>query len=200
MNSDWPFQLAVLVLLGATLAIRIPFHARAGTFRRRGEMREGMRKEGAFRWIRPLGLLLLLMIPLYVAAPGALSWAQLSLSETMRWVGAPIGALSVALLLWVHRTLDRNFSGTLTLQPNHELVVAGPYRWVRHPMYVSFLLLMVALFLLTANVLMGVLGFAVIGSVIVLRTGREEAQLAERFGAEYERYRSRTGALLPKWR
>jgi protein-S-isoprenylcysteine O-methyltransferase Ste14 len=106
----------------------------------------------------------------------------------------------MALLLWVHRTLDRNFSGTLTLQPDHELVVAGPYRWVRHPMYLSFLLLMLALFLLTANVLLGGLGFFVIGAVIVLRTRREEAQLAERFGAEYERYRVRTGALLPKWR
>ena len=105
----------------------------------------------------------------------------------------------MALLVWVHRALGRNFSGTLALRPDHTLVVDGPYRWVRHPMYGCFVLLMLALLLLTANGVIGGLGFGAVGALLVLRTWREEAQLAERFGADYEAYRARTGALFPQW-
>lgn len=198
--TDPTLRATVAALFLALLAVRIAYHRHAGTLRRREEMRAGMRREGAFRWARLLlGLPYLVALPVWLLAPRWLGWAALDFPAPLRWVGAPIGVCGLALLLWVHRTLGRNFSGTLALRADHTLVVDGPYRRVRHPMYGAFLLLMLALVLLTANGVIGVLGFGAMAALLVLRTPREEAQLAERFGADYEAYRARTGALFPRW-
>jgi protein-S-isoprenylcysteine O-methyltransferase Ste14 len=198
--SDPALRATVAALFLALLAVRITYHRHAGTLRRREEMRAGMRREGAFRWARLLlGLPYLAALPIWLLAPRWLGWAALGFPAPLRWVGAPIGVLGLALLVWVHRTLGRNFSGTLALRADHTLVVEGPYRRVRHPMYGAFLLLMLALVLLTANGVIGALGLGAMAALLVLRTPLEEAQLAERFGADYEAYRARTGALLPRW-
>lgn len=198
--TDPALRATVAALFLALLAVRIAFHRHAGTLRRRAEMRAGIRREGPFARARVLlGIPFLLALPVWILAPALLGWAQLPLPAPARWAGAPIGLVGLALLVWVHRALGRNFSGTLALRPDHTLVVDGPYRWVRHPMYGCFVLLMLALLLLTANGVIGGLGFGAIGALLVLRTSREEAQLAERFGADYEAYRARTGALFPRW-
>ena len=45
-------------------------------------------------------------------------------------------AFSVAGRVW----LGDNWSGTVTLKQDHELIRSGPYRWVRHPIYTGLLL------------------------------------------------------------
>jgi protein-S-isoprenylcysteine O-methyltransferase Ste14 len=46
----------------------------------------------------------------YVIAPRWLVWAALPLPTGLRWLGAALGILSIPLLLWIHRTLGRNFN------------------------------------------------------------------------------------------
>jgi len=42
--------------------------------------------------------------------------------------------------IWARRRLGRNWSGTVTLKKNHELIRTGLYRWVRHPIYTGLLI------------------------------------------------------------
>lgn len=81
------------------------------------------------------------------------------------------------------------------LPPDAELVTTGPYRWVRHPMYASLVLMMVgiALYNLHSVNLIGVIivSVAVLGKVPI-----EERQLRARF-PEYAAYAARTPRFLP---
>jgi protein-S-isoprenylcysteine O-methyltransferase Ste14 len=83
------------------------------------------------------------------------------------------------------------------VKKNHRLVTAGPYGWVRHPMYSALFGFSVAFFLLSANAIVGLLWLAMtIASA--WRVGEEERLLAGTFGVAYERYMARTGRFLPK--
>lgn len=76
------------------------------------------------------------------------------------------------------------------------LVMAGPYRWSRNPIYTGTTVAYVGIALATANLwpiimLVGVLLTLYYGVVL-----REERYLGDRFGAEYQRYRQRVRRFI----
>ena len=101
-----------------------------------------------------------------------------------------------ALYLWGKRVLGRQWSGAITIKPEHTLVRSGPYRVVRHPLYLGILGMFVGTAVVwgewhaVAGLGLGVIAYA---RKMVL----EERQLCEEFGAEYEEYRRGTWALVP---
>jgi len=88
----------------------------------------------------------------------------------------------------------------LPLDPPKKLVVEGPYRVVRNPMYWSVASVMLgeaAIFHSVALVeLAGVFAVGVILFVLLF----EEPQLRRKFGAEYEEYCRRVPRWLPRFR
>ena len=76
------------------------------------------------------------------------------------------------------------------------LVTHGPYRWVRHPFYVTAALLMASVTLLTANWLIGISSVAVL-ALLAIRTPKEEQMLIKRFGQQYRDYMAKTGRFVP---
>jgi protein-S-isoprenylcysteine O-methyltransferase Ste14 len=189
------FVVGMVLMVG----LRLYWHVRAGTARDRAAVRAGIAREGGFgrmRWmVGPASGVVLL---LYLLAPGTMRWSELPLPVAAGWLGTGLFGLGFLLLAWVHTALGRNFNTTLVVRPDHELVVHGPYRYVRHPMYSAFILLFGGMFLLTSSVVIGVLSAVAMYGLLVVRMPREEAQLAERFGARYEAYRSSTGMLVPR--
>jgi len=122
---------------------------------------------------------------------------QLSFPWWLRWTGAALFAAADLLFLQVHRHLGANFYANLKLRKGHELVTTGPYRWVRHPMYLGLYLNHLGVFLLTANWFIGATWLVGFTLIMVYRLPREEAMMLGKFGAEYELYRKRTGRFLP---
>lgn len=80
------------------------------------------------------------------------------------------------------------------------LVVGGLYRWVRNPMYVALLAVVIGQALLFGQ--LGPLVYAVIlwACAASFVRWREEPVLAPRFGAEYAEYRRAVPAWLPRLR
>ncbi len=74
----------------------------------------------------------------YLLFPHLMGWANLEMFSVLRWLGAVLGFIALALFVWVHRHLGSNFSSNLMIKDRHVLVTAGPYRWIRHPMYTAF--------------------------------------------------------------
>lgn len=144
------------------------------------------------------GVVGVIALLVYLVAPHWMAWSALPLPDWLRWVGVGMGILSIPLLLRVHLALGRNFSSTLHLREGHTLVTTGPYRWVRHPMYGVFYMMMTSFFLISTNWFIGLLFIGGVTAVIISRVGREEATMIEQFGDEYRAYMQRTGRFLPR--
>lgn len=111
-------------------------------------------------------------------------------------------ACSLALFAWtVHTTREMTFRPAFTDVVPDSLVTHGPYRFVRHPFYVSYLLYHLGNALATTSVLPWILLNAMF--LIYLAAARnEEAYLAQGAHAEAQTaYKRRTGMFLPHiWR
>jgi protein-S-isoprenylcysteine O-methyltransferase Ste14 len=114
---------------------------------------------------------------------------------------AGMGILVLASLLGVASALTMSSRGAGTplpsAMPNH-LVIAGPYRWVRNPMAVAGITQGVAVGLVLGSWL--VIAYSMIGSLLWNYAVRplEEADLEERFGAEFRQYRDAVRCWIPR--
>jgi len=98
---------------------------------------------------------------------------------------------------WPIRELARFWSHQVEIRSDHELILSGPYRHLRHPNY-ACLLCEVLGFPLVSNSYFAVLLSAIIYIPLVLvRIRHEEAALIEKFGDRYREYRRCVPALLP---
>jgi protein-S-isoprenylcysteine O-methyltransferase Ste14 len=195
MEDEVIFRLifaAFTLLFGAT---RMYYHWRARTLQRRRTKQEGRLAPVVRRVTGGVGCAVLL---LWLIRPRWVAWSLVALPETLRWTGAGLAPLTLALLLWVHRTLDANFSPTLRLTRQQTLVTHGPYRHIRHPMYTVLLLTGLTVSLLTANWVICCVTVPGMILSVLLRLPHEEAMMIERFGDEYRHYMQRTGLILPR--
>ena len=135
----------------------------------------------------------------FLVHPPWIAWSSLSVPTWSRWLGVLVGLAVAPVNIWVLRSLGTNVSETVLTKQRHELVTAGPYRWVRHPLYTSGLVMLGALSLVAANWLMAALtvGAIVLFSRVIMP--REEAELVKKFGDRYEDYKRETGRLLPRF-
>ena len=139
----------------------------------------------------------LLLPPLYCFTP-LLSFADYDLASSIRWAGSAIMVASLWLFWRSHVDLGQNWSVSLELRQDHQLVSHGVYRWVRHPMYASIWLWGIAQGMMLSNWFAGwtvVLAFA---AMYFIRTPREERLMCEEFGDGYREYARRTGRLFPR--
>ena len=117
-------------------------------------------------------------------------------STTWQVAGAGIQAAGLGFAVWARRTLGKNWTGRITTGGSQDLVVRGPYRLVRHPIYTGVLLGILGTAIQIAEV-RAVLGFLMLLVGILVKLGREEAALREHFGSAYEDYSGRVPRLLP---
>ncbi len=139
-----------------------------------------------------LGIVLMSSLVLYlVADPAPVDWR-------FAMPGSLIALCAIALLFATHRALDGNFSTTIDVGKERSLVTTGPYRLVRHPMYVAYLMFFLGLLAVSKNLAFGLSGAAIILSLMVIRIRYEEASLLERFGEEYARYAESVPRFFPR--
>ena len=145
------------------------------------------------------------MVPMIVAWVLLVRGARLSHPLSIRiipdvdaiaWVGAILCVAGLMFCLWARATIGRNWSGIVTLKEDHELIVRGPYAFVRHPIYTGLL----AMFVATALVY-GHLG-AICGIVLVfvsfwLKLSDEEKLMLEKFPDQYPAYQQRVKRIIP---
>jgi protein-S-isoprenylcysteine O-methyltransferase Ste14 len=77
------------------------------------------------------------------------------------------------------------------------LVTTGPFRVVRHPFYLSMIVVCLSVFLLFSSYVL-LIAFVLIFSLLVSEAKWEEEILIKQFGDEYRQYQKRTGMFGPK--
>jgi protein-S-isoprenylcysteine O-methyltransferase len=103
------------------------------------------------------------------------------------------------LMGWALIRLGGNYQlGGSDPRASDVMVVAGPYRLVRHPMYTAALSISLGLACLTQS-LAGFAVFAVYLILIALLMPLEEEGLRRAYGEQYAAYERKTGRLIPYW-
>ncbi len=135
----------------------------------------------------------------YIVAPGAFAFAySWACPMWLRWVGAAVLPGGVALLAWAHHHLGGSFHSLIVTKEDHVLVETGPYRYIRHPIYLAYLLNYIGGGLLAGNWVLTVVPIVAYAVLVVLRLGQEERVMISKFGDAYEAYMARTGRLVPR--
>ena len=195
MHIETLFSYLLAIVYGLMMVIRLIYGWQAN---RQGG-KAVRRKEPGWSPVLMSILMVLSNSVLLVAIfwPTALRPAAVPVAEGWRWLGLVLGLSMDALFVWIHQTLGQNWAVGVLVKEHHHLVTAGPYRWVRHPMYSALFGFSVAFFLLSANLLVGLLWLA-LTVASAWRAGREEQILTETFGSAYQQYAAQTGRFLPK--
>lgn len=137
---------------------------------------------------------------LHVIRPDLMAWAGFRAPAWVGRTGAALGLLAVPAVRWVFVSLGRNVSETVLTKESHELIAAGPYRRIRHPLYTTGIALIGAVGLMLSSwlvLLLAAVTWAFIWFVVI---PIEERELLARFGDSYRSYAARTGRLLPRIR
>lgn len=117
-------------------------------------------------------------------------------TDAVDWFCAALCVAGLAFCCWARLTIRRNWSGTVTLKEDHELVVSGPYAIVRHPIYTGLL----AMFLATAvalGYLAGILATLIVFLSFWIKLIEEEKLMANRFPEQYPAYKRRVKCIIP---
>jgi protein-S-isoprenylcysteine O-methyltransferase Ste14 len=112
-------------------------------------------------------------------------------------IGLAIQIVGLGFTVWARLVLGANWSARIATGGNQQIVTAGPYQFVRHPIYTGFLFA-VAGTTVIEGLFKGFLGFAFVVAGIVVKIHHEEASVRRHFGSLYEDYARRVPALIPK--
>ena len=194
MTSEQALRAALIVISVVVLPIGMFYRIRSQAT---GESLD-RRQEGVFilLTLRPLAVVYWLGLVTWLVNPRRLAWSAIPMPMWFRWMGIGLFVAGTGLLLWTFKSLGPNLTDTVVTRLRHVLVLHGPYRWVRHPLYAAAALLVLAVAIVAANWLLLVAG-AILVSLLVIRTRKEEENLVARFGDNYREYMNRTGRFLP---
>jgi protein-S-isoprenylcysteine O-methyltransferase Ste14 len=104
-------------------------------------------------------------------------------------LGWAVAAAGLGLAVWAGRTMGRSLSPFPRPPRDAELVDRGPFRWLRHPIYVGGVLFFAGISLVFS--VYGLVLTAVLATFWIAKARLEERHLVERF-PEYAAYRRRT--------
>jgi protein-S-isoprenylcysteine O-methyltransferase Ste14 len=117
-------------------------------------------------------------------------------TETAKPLGMFIVAAGMSLVVWAAVYIKRAFLGEV--EPRLEILVQnGPYRLIRHPVYLGMTIALAGLTIALRSWL-GLIGvFLLFLPSEVYRARLEEGALLHKFGGKWENYTARTGFILP---
>ena len=198
MENDGVFRVALLLLFTLFIGHR-------GYYTRKyGDSPRGQNQDSApppsSGLANGIAVLAAIALLLYLLVPSWLAWAAIPFPLEVRWGGVGLTAIGFGLLQWSHNALGNNWSDTPRLIRGQSLVTTGPYRWVRHPIYASFLLILAAPLFISANWVVGVPWIIMTVLETISRVRFEESLMLTQFPGEYRAYMQRTGRLMPRIR
>ena len=202
------FQVAVLILFTLFMVIR-GYHGRKAKLpgqKRTRQERWADQVKYESKWLVILRILLVYAMIVFIVIWSLLPFlippiTQLSFHNQiwLQWIGFVICLVMILGITWVGIHLGRQVSGALEIKAGHTLVTSGPYRRIRHPMYLVYLIFNLGLFLICLNLILLVI--ILLGIITVFSRMRvEEEMMIEQFGDEYREYMKRTGRLFPRLR
>jgi protein-S-isoprenylcysteine O-methyltransferase Ste14 len=112
----------------------------------------------------------------------------------------PVRVASAALLVAAVLLYVRTITAVREAAAAGQLVIGGPFRYVRHPIYATYILLVCPAVMLVVASWPGLAIPLVAYCFFRLLIPREERRLRTRFGDEYRAYERQSNRILPRLR
>ncbi len=189
--TPWIAKAVILVANVVLIAIRAPHGQRSRSIKivksRKGTLEIVLL---SLMWIA-------FFIPLIWIAVPAFSFAEYRLGAGPLVAGIVCFAAGLWLFFRSHADLGTNWSITLEVRDQHQLITQGVYRRIRHPMYTAFFLYSIGQALVIPNWVVGPSYLVPFTILFACRVGSEERMMVEQFGDEYTAYVTRSKRLVP---
>ena len=117
-------------------------------------------------------------------------------SEIWKIAGLLTCAAGLIFSLTARIYLGENWSGTITIKKNHQLIQSGPYRITRNPIYTGFLVAFAGC-AISLGQLKGWLGMIFLLIAMLVKIKKEEEFMNEVFGTSFQSYKSKVKRLIP---
>jgi protein-S-isoprenylcysteine O-methyltransferase Ste14 len=108
-----------------------------------------------------------------------------------------LAVASVWLIAAAVSTLGKQWAVAARLVEGHKLITAGPYRFVRNPIYTGMLGMLVATGLAMEHWTVLIVAVVLFMAGLVIRVRSEEKLLRTAFGKEFDEYAAHVSAVLP---
>ena len=153
-------------------------------------------------WAAVGSIVFFVVAPFLVAGVIPLGFAGWDFEDTwlpLQVLGALLVAAGGAVLIHSFARFVVEGLGTpAPVAPTEKLVVGGLYRYVRNPMYVAVVTVIVGQALLLGEPALLIYAVVVFATVATFVRGYEEPVLHERYGEQYEAYRRAVPAWIPR--
>ena len=116
---------------------------------------------------------------------------------TLVAAGLVLVAVRIALKTWVVKTLGKYWSIQIEIRKDQELVVSGPFRFMRHPAYFCTIIESFAVILIMNSLYSVLLFWLVFFPLLLVKIHYEEKELIGKFGDRYLDYKRKVFSLLP---
>ena len=177
----------------AEIIIRYPY---------RKTWKEGVKKEQMVSALEYTLLTLLsvfmFFLPVFYSVTDWFDFADYRLPVGISGLGVLVFIFGLFVFWRSHYDLKSNWSPSLEIRQDHTLVKNGIYRFVRHPMYASQWLLVIAQVTLLQNWIAGPLNLLFYIFFFYFRVGSEEKMMLDAFGDQYKDYMQQVGGVIPK--
>jgi len=142
---------------------------------------------------------LLVIIALLIFGKSSFPWLMVHIYEPSRpleILGLILCGSGIAFAIWARNILGTNWSAQPTLKENHELIMTGPYRYVRHPIYTGLFLAIFGTVIASGRIL----DFIIFAYLLIdthFKAKIEESLMLQQFPDAYPAYQKQTKAIIP---
>lgn len=116
--------------------------------------------------------------------------------QTIRVIGLAFYIVFSWVQIWSTKTLGDNFSQEIAIKKDHHLVTSGPFKFIRHPQYLSQFLMDLGGAAATLSFILAPLALIQI-PFLFMRAFMEDKLLEKHFGGNFRSYKKKTGMILP---
>jgi len=114
------------------------------------------------------------------------------------YVGISLSVIAISLFISSKISLGKNYSPCYDQRSPKTVTTSGLYKYIRHPIYSSNILLLIGVLLISGSYLM-IINILILSFYYIISAYREEKYLLNKF-SYYNTYSKKTGMFVPRYR
>jgi protein-S-isoprenylcysteine O-methyltransferase Ste14 len=119
----------------------------------------------------------------------------LPVTPVVQTIGVFVCASGIAFSIWAKIHLGKNWGMPMAMKENPDLIVTGPYSFIRHPIYTGMLIAMLGSMVTVGS--MWLFWFILFFASFIYSAKKEEKNMLLQFPDEYRDYMKRTKMIIP---